>query len=49
MRDPIYERREKEASERLYRRGALLLIITCHLLSAAQWTCYLIGGAWWGG
>ena len=49
MRDPIYEEREQEAEDRLFRQGGLFVIITCHLLSALQWACYLLGGSYWGG
>ena len=49
MRCPEYEKREKEAEERLFKKGAYILIATCHSLSLIQWTCYLMGGSWWGG
>lgn len=49
MRSPEYERAEREAEERLSKRIAIILIVTCHILSAIQWGCYLLGGSYWGG
>lgn len=49
MRSPEYERLQKEEEERVYRKGAVIIIATCHILSAIQWACYIVGGSWWGG
>ena len=49
MRSPTYEEGEREAEKRLFRRGAMVLIALCHTLSLLQWTCYLLGGSFWGG
>ena len=49
MRERDYEEKEREASEKLFRQGAYIVILACHLASVTQWLCYALGGSYWGG